>query len=329
MHQALATGYGAGGSSGGGGSGPYSPTSFTANAILTGNGTGAINATGASMNTAGNVLTFAGTSTLTDSSGTITIQGGNTNGGVSLASIGTGNTNIYTQTSNLVLSVVPFSGTYSNQNFTLRPSGTSAPAQFGSAGNWMLYAISQLSIGTAGGTNNLQINVNATQTSANAQWFGGIFSFGGAWAIGTTSTAGIAVQNTTASVSSGGTIQYSPGLVFIGHAWNTTATAADNFLQAKEELRPVTGSAPTSALFWSFSVSATSTPSYSDRMNLTSAGALTLSSTLTTGAPTNGAGAWLLGVARTGSALVVSTTTGLQVQVGATTYTIPTYTTNP
>lgn len=46
--------------------GPYSPTSFTANNILIGNGTGAILVSGATVTNSGNVLTLAGTSTITD-----------------------------------------------------------------------------------------------------------------------------------------------------------------------------------------------------------------------------------------------------------------------
>lgn len=47
--------------------GPYSPTSFTANNILTGGGVGAIQASGATVTNSGNTLTFAGGSTLIDS----------------------------------------------------------------------------------------------------------------------------------------------------------------------------------------------------------------------------------------------------------------------
>ena len=51
---------------------------------------------------------------------------------------------------------------------------------------------------------------------------------------------------------------------------------------------------------------------------------------LTTGAPTGGtAAAWKLGQVSTGVALVVSTTTGIQLDVGGTLYTIPVLTTNP
>jgi len=99
--------------------------------------------------------------------------------------------------------------------------------------------------------------------------------------IATTSTPGLIDQNTTASTS-GATVQYSPSRVLISHAWNTTSTAADNYLQEREELRPTSAATPTSTLYWSFSRSASSTPTYSDQMSLTSAGVLSVGSILGT-----------------------------------------------
>ena len=58
-------------------------------------------------------------------------------------------------------------------------------------------------------------------------------------------------------------------------------------------------------------------------------GALTVTSTLTTADPANGAGAWLLGKVRTGIALAVSAVTGIQVKVDGVEYTLPVLTTNP
>lgn len=93
--------------------------------------------------------------------------------------------------------------------------------------------------------------------------------------IGTTSTQGVLLQNTAASTS-GSTVQYAPNLTFIGHAWNTSGTPADNYLQEQEELRPSSGSGTSSVLYWSFSDSATSTPSYTDLMSLASNGNLNI-----------------------------------------------------
>jgi hypothetical protein len=50
---------------------------------------------------------------------------------------------------------------------------------------------------------------------------------------------------------------------------------------------------------------------------------------ITVAGPTNGAAAWKLGTARTSTGLAVSTTTGIQVSVGGTTYTLAVLTTNP
>lgn len=89
-----------------------------------------------------------------------------------------------------------------------------------------------------------------------------------------TTTPGIYLNNTTASLV-GATVQYSPSLVLGGQVWNTTATAANNWAWVRQELRPVSGTAPTSALYWSIGLTTTSTPSYTDVMSLGSAGTIT------------------------------------------------------
>lgn len=101
--------------------------------------------------------------------------------------------------------------------------------------------------------------------------------------IATTSTSALTLQNTTASTS-GVPVQYSPRQFFRGHAWNTTATAADNYLDAIVELRPVSAATPTSNLVWGFRRSTDGTSgSFTDAMTLSSAGGLTIVSTLTFG----------------------------------------------
>lgn len=62
-------------------------------------------------------------------------------------------------------------------------------------------------------------------------------------ALTTTSTDGWVLQNTTLSTS-GVAVQYSPRLRLLGHVWNTTVTAADNFSEAIMELRPVSSATP-------------------------------------------------------------------------------------
>ena len=97
----------------------------------------------------------------------------------------------------------------------------------------------------------------------------------------TTSTQGFALQNTTASTS-GATQQQSPGFDLIGHAWNTTPTAADNTIRFREELQVTSASTPSGTLVWKSSVD-TGTASFTNRMTLTTGGALTVTSSLSAG----------------------------------------------
>ena len=65
-------------------------------------------------------------------------------------------------------------------------------------------------------------------------------------------------------------------------------------------------------------------------LTLSAANAATFASTITTAAPTAGdAGAWKLGAAVTGTALLASTTTGVRINIGGTDYTLAVLTTNP
>ena len=86
------------GPGGGGGTGPYSPTSFTLNALLTGGGTGAINAIGVSGTgnalTALNSITAAASTDLTLNAGSgtqnINLNVTGTTGAVNISGIVTG-----------------------------------------------------------------------------------------------------------------------------------------------------------------------------------------------------------------------------------------------
>ena len=115
------------------------------------------------------------------------------------------------------------------------------------------------------------------------QTFGGgvISTFAG---ITNTSTQGMALQNTTASTS-GSTVQWSPAKDFIGHAWNTTVTAADNYVRMRNELQTTSGAAPSGSLVWKSSVD-TGTASFTNDMVLTTVGQLQL--------PVTGIGAGIL-----------------------------------
>lgn len=62
--------------------------------------------------------------------------------------------------------------------------------------------------------------------------------------IGTTSTDGLILSNTTAATS-GVTVQYSPRLRWTGTAWKSNATAASQTNSLIQEIRPVTGATAT------------------------------------------------------------------------------------
>lgn len=64
-------------------------------------------------------------------------------------------------------------------------------------------------------------------------------------------------------------------------------------------------------------------------LTITSAQVATFASTISTADPLNGVGAWLLGKVRTSTALVPSTTTGMQIKVDGTVYTLAVLSTNP
>ena len=91
-------------------------------------------------------------------------------------------------------------------------------------------------------------------------------------ALGTTTATSALLQNTTASTS-GATVQITPSLRFDGHAWNTTATAADNNVRGQMYLLPVSGATPSGIWHWQVSVD-NGTPIFSDSMTLTTGGVL-------------------------------------------------------
>lgn len=93
--------------------------------------------------------------------------------------------------------------------------------------------------------------------------------------IATTPTDAVYLQNNTASTS-GAANQYSPNLHFGARVWNTTATAADNWIDWRNYVAVTSGTTPTSTLNWDASRSTTSTPSYTNRMNLTTLGELSI-----------------------------------------------------
>jgi hypothetical protein len=70
-------------------------------------------------------------------------------------------------------------------------------------------------------------------------------------------------------------VQDSPAIHFLGHVWNTTPTAADNFVDWQQYVVPTSAASPTSKMSFRSSLSTTSTPSYTERMSVDSAGNVT------------------------------------------------------
>lgn len=98
-------------------------------------------------------------------------------------------------------------------------------------------------------------------------------------AIGTSSTNGFLLRNTTAAAA--GAQQYSPRSVWEGQGWKTTATAASQAVAFMAEVRPVQGAAnPTGT--WALAASING-GAYSDVLTVTSAGGLTAIGDVTTG----------------------------------------------
>lgn len=95
--------------------------------------------------------------------------------------------------------------------------------------------------------------------------------------ITTTSTQTLVLENTTAATA-GVVEQYSPALDFLGHSWKSGIGASDRHVRFREEVQTLTsGTSPTGTLVWKSSVD-TGTASFTNRMTLTSAGALSMTS---------------------------------------------------
>lgn len=83
-------------------------------------------------------------------------------------------------------------------------------------------------------------------------------------------------ENSTASTVSVQN-QYAPLDHDIGHAWNTTVTAADNVIEFIKQLRTSAGASPTGLMVWSSRISTNGSGSFTDVMSLSSKGVLSLS----------------------------------------------------
>jgi len=105
-------------------------------------------------------------------------------------------------------------------------------------------ALNMTTTWNAGGVTFTGIKFVITDTASAAGSIGFLLQRTG---LGTTTKAGIPLENPTAAAA--GAQQYSPGLSLIGQGWKTDATAASQPVEARFELRPVQGAAAPTYLF--------------------------------------------------------------------------------
>lgn len=92
---------------------------------------------------------------------------------------------------------------------------------------------------------------------------------------------GLTALNFTSSTS-GAVQQNSPVIRYMGSAWNTTATAANNWIEWTEGIRTGSGTTPTSAFVWAQRRSTNNSGSYTDVMSLDNSSNLSLLNTVST-----------------------------------------------
>jgi hypothetical protein len=117
--------------------------------------------------------------------------------------------------------------------------------------------------------NSTAVGIGTTTPLTSLEVYGGVIE-GARLAIGTTSTDGLLLSNTTAATA--GIQQYSPRIHLSGQGWKTNSTAASQSVDMIEEVQPISGaSAPTGTLIWSNSING---GAYNALMALTSGGFL-------------------------------------------------------
>ena len=134
------------------------------------------------------------------------------------------------------------------------------------SGNFLATTDNLYNIGASGATRPQYIYVSKTLFSEYS-------------GIGTTTTAGLTLQNLT--VAAAGAQQYSPGLSQIGYGWKTDATAASQPVEVRWELRPVQGAVSPSYNY--ILMGRVNVGSWSDHLTITSQGNLTPGSNVVLG----------------------------------------------
>ncbi len=172
------------------------------------------------------------------------------------------------------------------------------------ASEWRIY--NQATSGTATSSNMLYIDhsragaayVNAFNLSSGGSGYftgalgasGAITGIQGVYSnrsnLTTTSTVGFWAQETTASTA-GVPVRYSPTLDFTAHAWNTTATAADNSINFRQEVIPVSGTTTSGSLSFKYDNNG---GGYVEILNLGSNGGVTIKGDITLDGAVSGRG---------------------------------------
>lgn len=189
---------------------------------------------------------------------------------------------------------LPTTNGSNGQGLITNGSGT---LSWGAVGTGTVSSGTQYQLGyySANGTTiggNSQILTNAANTLFDVQA-----------GIAGTYTTGFNLQNTTAATS-GATKQQSPSLVFEGHGWSTTATAADSILDWRITNVPTSAATATTSLLFDEGNTA---GGFSNILSLSKAGALSL----VTGGSYQINGTSVLNGTTLGSGITGSSLTGL------------------
>ena len=97
----------------------------------------------------------------------------------------------------------------------------------------------------------------------------------------TTSSVGVLLTSAANAASAGVPVRYSPALNWTSIVWSTTS-GTSNQMEFRSEVRPVSGGTPTGNLFWSSRLSSGGTGNFTDILNISNTGVLTLTAPVVT-----------------------------------------------
>ena len=273
--------------SGGGGSGPYGPSSFTNNAVLIGGGTGNIQATSILSSNGGNALTAL--NSITSATGQdITVAALDGNHNVNLVPSGTGAIQVFnTGFVNNLATTGP------NLAVISTGTGIAGPNLYFQGGGGVDAAFRN------GGTNGIIFDIGGASTAANNSFSIRTAASNSSYSVGTR-----LVVKGGGNVIIGSSTDNSNGLLQI----NSTSSATGIGLNSDVSLYRATA----------------------NTLNIVASAGVILSGNISTAAgATAAAQPWNLGGVRTSTALTPSTTTGIQVSINGTLYTLAVLSSNP